>query len=103
PEIRMEAEKNITQQINALIGMAERYPELKASSHFSELRAELVGAENRITASRRFYNLTVGEYDATLRQFPGNLVARVKRMARRLPFDLGFERVLIDEPLAFKF
>jgi len=103
PELRLEAEKNITQQINALIGMAERYPDLKASSHFAELRAELVGAENRITASRRFYNLAVGEYDATLRQFPGALVARMMRMARRLPFDLGFERVLIDEPMAFKF
>lgn len=103
PEIRLEAEKNITQQINALIGVAERYPELKASSHFSELRAELISAENRITASRRFYNLAVGEYDATLRQFPGAAVAKAMRMSRRAPFDLGFERVLIDEPLAFKF
>jgi LemA protein len=103
PDMRLDAEKNITQQINALIGMAERYPDLKASSHFSELRAELVAAENRITASRRFYNLAVGEYDATLRQFPGNIVARVRRMSARLPFDLGFERVLIDEPVAIKF
>lgn len=103
PEMRLDAEKNITQQINALIGMADQYPELRASSHFSELRAELVGAENRITASRRFYNLAVGEYCATLRQFPGNVVAKAKRMSIRLPFDLGFERVLIDEPVAFKF
>ena len=102
PEMRLEAEKNVTQEINALIGIAERYPDLKASSHFGELRAELVAAENRITASRRFYNLAVGEYDATLRQFPGALVARKMRMGRRLPFDLGFERVLIDEPLAIK-
>ena len=103
PEMRLDAEKNITQQVNALIGMADQYPELRASSHFRELRSELVGAENRITASRRFYNLAVGEYDATLRQFPGNLVAKVKRMSTRLPFDLGFERVLIDEPVAIKF
>ncbi len=103
PDMRLEAEKNITQQINALMEMAERYPELKASSHFADLRAELVGAENRITASRRFYNLAVGEYDATLRQFPGNIVGKIRRMNMRLPFDLGFERVLIDEPAAFKF
>ena len=103
PEMRLDAEKNITQQINALIGMADRYPDLRASSHFSELRAELVGAENRITASRRFYNLAVGEYDATLRQFPGSFVGKLRRMSTRLPFDLGFERVLIDEPVAIKF
>jgi hypothetical protein len=35
PENRLNAEKNLTQNINALIGMAEHYPELKASTHFS--------------------------------------------------------------------
>jgi LemA protein len=103
PEIRLSAEKNLTQNINALIGMAERYPELKASRHFGELRRELVDAENRITASRRFYNLAVEEYDTTLRQFPGSYIGRLAKMSARMPFDLGIERVLIDEPLAIKF
>ena len=103
PEMRLSAEKNLTQNINALIGMAERYPELAASTHFSELRRELVDAENRITASRRFYNLAVEEYDTTLRQFPGSTIARLCKMNVRMRFDLGIERVLIDEPLAIKF
>jgi LemA protein len=103
PEMRLAAEKNLTQNINALIGAAERYPELKASSHFSELRQELVDAENRITASRRFYNLAVGEYDATLRQFPGSTIGRIARLQPRAPFDLGIERVILDEPVAIKF
>ena len=93
PEARLEAEKNLTQTINALIGAAERYPELKASSHFTALRDEFVAAEN----------LSVGEYGATLRQFPGSLIARLWKMQLRKPFDLGIERVLIDEPVAFKF
>ena len=103
PEMRLNAEKNLTQNINALIGMAERYPELKASTHFSDLRRELVDAENRITASRRFYNLAVEEYDTTLRQFPGSTIGRLFKMNMRMRFDLGIERVLIDEPLAIKF
>jgi LemA protein len=103
PEMRLSAEQNLTQNINALIGMAERYPELKASTHFSELRRELVDAENRVTASRRFYNLAVEEYGITLRQFPGRYVGRLFRMNGRTRFDLGIERVLIDEPLAVKF
>ena len=103
PEMQLTAEKNLTQNINALIGMAERYPELKASTHFGDLRRELVDAENRITASRRFYNLAVEEYDTTLRQFPGSTVGRLFKMNMRMRFDLGIERVLIDEPLAFKF
>jgi len=103
PEMQLNAEKNLTQNINALIGMAERYPELKASTHFSDLRRELVDAENRITASRRFYNLAVEEYPTTLRQFPGSTIGRLSKMNLRMPFDLGIERVLIDEPLALKF
>jgi LemA protein len=103
PEMRLSAEKKVTQNINALIGMAERYPELKASAHFGDLRRELVDAENRITASRRFYNLAVEEYDTTLRQFPGSTIGRLFKMHVRTPFDLGIERMLIDEPLAFKF
>jgi len=103
PDVRHSAEQNLTQNINALIGMAERYPELKASTHFSELRRELVDAENRVTASRRFYNLAVEEYGTTLRQFPGSTIGRLFKMHVRMRFDLGIERVLIDEPLAVKF
>ncbi len=103
PEMRLSAEANLTQNINALIGMAEQFPDLKASAHFSELRKELVDAENRITASRRFYNLAVGEYGATRRQFPGSAIAKLCNMSIRVPFDLGIERVLIDEPTAIKF
>ena len=103
PEMQLTAEKNLTQNINALIGMAERYPELKASTHFGDLRRELVDAENRITASRRFYNLAVEEYGTTLHQVPGSTVGRLFKMNMRMRFDLGIERVLIDEPLAFKF
>jgi LemA protein len=103
PEMRLSAEQNLTQNINALIGMAERYPDLKASTHFSELRRELVDAENRVTASRRFYNLAVEEYGTTLRQFPGSYIGRLFKMNGRMRFDLGIERVLIDEPLTVKF
>jgi LemA protein len=103
PDMRLSAEQNLTQNINALIGMAEHYPELKASTHFSELRQELVDVENRVTASRRFYNLAVEEYDTTLRQFPGSTIGRLFKMNMRMRFDLGIERVLIDEPLAVKF
>lgn len=103
PDMRLSAEQNLTQNINALIGMAERYPDLKASTHFAELRQELVDVENRVTAARRFYNLAVEEYDTTLRQFPGRFIGRLFKMSTRMRFDLGIERVLIDEPLALKF
>lgn len=74
PDARLNAETQLGQSINTVLSLQERYPELAASAHFRELRMELVDATNRITAARRYYNLAVDEYNATLRQFPGNLV-----------------------------
>ncbi len=103
PQMQMDAEVQLGQSVNSILNIAEKYPELAASSHFRELRQELTDCENRITASRRFHNLAVQEYNATLRQFPGSFVAAKKRLSSRRPFDLGIERVLMDEPVAIKF
>jgi LemA protein len=103
PETRLEAEAQFGQSINSLLSVVERYPDLQASSHFRDLRMELADSENRITGARRFYNLAVDEFNATLRQFPGNMIGGAARLGRRKPFDIGIERVLLDEPATFRF
>lgn len=103
PNMRLEAETQLGQSITSLLSVVEKYPEIAASGHFRDLRTELSDAECRITAARRFFNLAVAEYNATLRQFPGNLIAGRTRLTRRKAFDLGIERVLIDEPVAISF
>lgn len=103
PEMRLEAETQVGQSLTSLLSVVERYPDIAASSHFRELRQELSDAENRITAARRFFNLAVDEFNATLRQFPGNRIGDAVRLSRRQPFDLGIERVLLDEPMAIRF
>ena len=103
PDSKADSENLLSKTIVSLMSVAERYPDLKASSQFVELRAELVAIENRITAARRFYNLAIEEYNATLRQFPGSFIGGFKRLVTRRPFDLGIERALMDEAVAFKF
>jgi len=103
PEMRLEAEGQLGQTITSLITVAEQYPELAANSHFRELRIELTDIENRITASRRFYNLSVDEYNSTRRQFPGNMIGDFARLGRRSQYNLGAERILMDEPVSIKF
>ncbi len=100
PGVRLKAEGNLTAQIGSLLAAAERHPELKALPEFANLRQQLTECENRITAARRFYNLAIEEYNVALRQFPGSFIAQKRRMDRRQAFDLGVERVLIDEPVA---
>lgn len=103
PDMKLKAEKNLTQNITSLLAMADRFPDLKASAHFRELRQDLADCENRITASRRFHNLAVEEYNVSLRQFPGSIVGAYRRLSTRRPFDLGIERMIFDEPVAVKF
>lgn len=100
PAQRVEAEAQVGQSLTALLGLVERYPDLQASTHFRDLRMELIDAENRITAARRFYNLAVDEFNATLRQFPGNVVGIAFRLTLRQHFDLGVERISLDEPVS---
>ena len=103
PDMRLNAEAQLGQSINTVLSVVEKYPDLQASGHFRELRMELTDAENRITAARRYYNLAVDEYNATLRQFPGNAIGPTVRLSRRKSFDIGIERVLLDEPVAIRF
>ncbi len=103
PGIRLKAEGNLTAQIGTLLSAVEKYPELKALPEFTHLRQQLVGCEDRITAARRFYNLAIEEYNTVLRQFPGSYIARKRRMNSRQGYDLGVERVILDEPVAIAF
>lgn len=88
-DAKLKAEKNLTQNITSLLTMADKFPDLQASAHFRELRRDLSDCENRITASRRFHNLAIEEYNVALRQFPGSYIGGLRRLSTRRPFDLG--------------
>lgn len=101
PAAKLKAERDLSSKVVTLLSSSERYPELKAIPEFAQLRTQLTECENRITAARRFYNLAIEEYNVALRQFPGSYIATTRRMNSRQVFDLGIERVLVDEPLSF--
>lgn len=57
--------------------LAEDYPELKANTLYLELHKELVNTEDRIQASRRFYNGNVRDFRNKLQAFPSNIIGRM--------------------------
>ena len=61
--------------LKKLFVLAEAYPELKADAHYLALQKELSLTEDRIAASRRFYNANVREMNQIRQAFPTNLVA----------------------------
>ena len=103
PQMRLKAEGNLSTQIGSLLSAAEQYPELRSLPEFGQLRHELVSCAERITASRRFYNLAIEEYNTAIRSYPGCVIAQRRNMSTRQPYDLGVERMLLDEPIAIAF
>lgn len=53
----------------------EAYPDLKANENVSQLMGELSDTENKLSASRRFYNGNVRDFNTKVQMFPTNLIA----------------------------
>ena len=75
PAAQAAAEGQLTAGIRQLIALAEAYPDLKANTNFQQLQTELSDLENKIAASRRFFNNAVSEYNASRESFPTVLFA----------------------------
>lgn len=75
PAEHAQAENMLSQTLKSLFAVSESYPELKASDNFLHLQRELVDAEDKIQASRRFYNGNVRDFNTKIQVFPNNLLA----------------------------
>ena len=60
-----------------LFALAEAYPQLRAVESFAKLQDELSDTENKIQASRRFYNTNVMTLNTQIESFPTNIVANM--------------------------
>ncbi len=98
---RTRAEKTLSGTLKTLFAVAENYPDLKANANFLELSRELADTENKIQASRRFYNGTVRDYNISLESFPSALVARMFGCATKELF--GLEEDAAREPVKVAF
>jgi LemA protein len=70
-----KAEGDFQKTMKSLFAVAENYPDLKASQNFQELQAELTDTEDKIQASRRFYNSVVRDFNTKRKVFPTNIFA----------------------------
>lgn len=70
-----ETENMFEGALKSLFAVAESYPDLKANQNFLQLQEELVDTEDKIQASRRFYNGVVRDFNTKRTVFPSNIVA----------------------------
>ena len=72
-----EAENMLSETLKSLFAVTENYPDLKASQNFLQLQDEISDTENKIQASRRFYNGQVRDFNTKTQVFPNNLIANM--------------------------
>ncbi|EYT51974.1 membrane protein [Leucobacter sp. UCD-THU] len=96
------AENHMQQALKSIFAVAEAYPQLQASQNFLQLQGELVDTENKIQASRRFYNGGVREYNTKIQVFPNTLFARGMGFTEREFFEVD-DVASISEPPRIQF
>jgi LemA protein len=96
------AENHMQQALKSIFAVAEAYPQLQASQNFLQLQGELVDTENKIQASRRFYNGGVREYNTKIQVFPNTLFARGMGFTEREFFEVD-DVASISEPTRIQF
>ncbi len=84
---RAAAEGALGRATGALLGVAENYPDLEASTNFSSLQTQLREVEDQIAIARRVYNDTVETYNTLVQIFPAVIVARIFGFTPREFFD----------------
>lgn len=98
------AENQFEGALKSLFAVAEAYPDLKANENFVELQRELVDTEDKIQASRRFYNSGVTGLNTKIQTFPANVVAGMFSFKNREFFDVDeTEREAANKPVDVKF
>jgi len=103
PEQKAAAENMLSGALRQIFALSEAYPNLKANANFQSLQAELSDIENKIAASRRFFNNAVQEYNTSIQRFPAALFAASFGFAPKEFFDLGEERKTLGEAPQVKF
>ena len=102
PAMAAQAEGMLQGALKSLFAVSEAYPQLVASQNFLELQRELTDTEDKIMASRRFFNGGVRELNTKIQQFPNNVFAKNLGFAEREFFEVE-NPAAIQEPPQVKF
>src|SRR5438045_9265816 len=104
PAAQAAAEGMLQGALRQIFALAEAYPDLKANQSVQQLQSELSDLENKIAASRRFFNNAAAEYNATRESFPAVLFAQSMGFSSQEFFNLDeTERKAVSDAPQVKF
>ena len=105
PAATAKADNMFQATMKSLFAVAENYPQLKASENFQQLQSELVDTEDKIQASRRFYNGMARDFNTKRKVFPTNIFAGMLGFNKdREYFDVdASEKESVQQPVKVDF
>lgn len=101
---KINAENALTSALAGLKVSLEAYPDLKANQNFMHLQTELSDLENKLAATRRFFNSTTRELNNAVETFPSNIFAKMFKFGKEPMFEVPQEeRAVYDKAPEIKF
>lgn len=80
---RAAAEATLDKALVNVMAVAEAYPDLKASSNFQQLQAQLTDTENQLAFARQYYNDAVKTLNTSVVTVPWMLFAPMAGVSKR--------------------
>ena len=101
---KIEAENALSTALAGLKVSVEAYPDLKANQNFLQLQGEISDVENKLAASRRYFNSTTRELNTSVQSFPAVLFAGMFGFHEEPMFEVpATERAQYDKAPEIKF
>ena len=101
---KIEAENQFSSALAGLRVSVEAYPELKANQNFLQLQSELSDIENKLAATRRFFNSATRELNNAVQSFPANILAGMFGFHKEPMFEISAnERAAVEKAPEIKF
>lgn len=95
---KIAAENTLSTALSGLRVSLEAYPELKANQNFLQLQSEISDVENKLAATRRFFNSTTRELNNAVQTFPSNILAGMFGFRREPMFEIPqADRATLDK------
>lgn len=101
---KIQAENALSSALSGLKISLEAYPDLKANQNFLQLQGEISDVENKLAATRRFFNSTTRELNNAVQTFPSNIFAGMFGFSKEPMFEIPqADRAAMDKAPEIKF
>ena len=85
---KLENYQSLQKHADRMMLNVENYPDLKASQNFLSLQASWNSTEEQISASRRYFNAAVTDYNNHIQTFPASIVADLFKFKAKKVFEI---------------